>query len=170
MSETSQKHLKRDVSFVTSLRHLKYISKKLSFCEVFKTSQIHLKNNVFFVTSLRRLRHISRKDASFGTPLRRFKYISIKMFFHVTSLRRLKHISKRGVLSVTYQIRLKNISWKYLWQFRNIPQKWFHADKINVGLLKTLKKQNIVFWEQCIVINHSVMSISGLMFACCLSH
>ena len=28
---TSQKHLKRDVFFVTSLRRLKYISKKMSF-------------------------------------------------------------------------------------------------------------------------------------------
>ena len=31
ISETSQKHLKRDVFFVTSLRRLKYISKKMSF-------------------------------------------------------------------------------------------------------------------------------------------
>ena len=31
MSETSQKHLKRDVFFVTSLRRLKNISKKMSF-------------------------------------------------------------------------------------------------------------------------------------------
>ena len=30
-SEISQKHLKRDVFFVTSLRRLKYISKKMSF-------------------------------------------------------------------------------------------------------------------------------------------
>ena len=31
ISETSQKNLKRDVFFVTSLRRLKYISKKMSF-------------------------------------------------------------------------------------------------------------------------------------------
>ena len=31
ISETSQKHLKRDVFFVMSLRRLKYISKKMSF-------------------------------------------------------------------------------------------------------------------------------------------
>ena len=31
ISETSQKHLKRDVFFVTSLRRLKNISKKMSF-------------------------------------------------------------------------------------------------------------------------------------------
>ena len=31
ISETSQKHLKRDVFFVTSLRGLKYISKNMSF-------------------------------------------------------------------------------------------------------------------------------------------
>ena len=39
ISETSQKHLKRDVFFVTS--------------------QIHFKKDVFFVTSLGRLEHIS---------------------------------------------------------------------------------------------------------------
>ena len=31
LGETSQKHLKRDDFFVTSLRRLKYISKKISF-------------------------------------------------------------------------------------------------------------------------------------------
>ena len=31
ISETSQKHLKRDVFFVTSLKRLQYISKKMSF-------------------------------------------------------------------------------------------------------------------------------------------
>ena len=31
LRETSQKHLKRDDFFVTSLRRLKYISKKISF-------------------------------------------------------------------------------------------------------------------------------------------
>ena len=65
--------------------------------------------------------------------------------------------------------RLKNISWKYLWLFKNIPQKWFRADKIDVGPLKTLKKWNVIFWEQCIAINQAAMSISELMFTCCLS-
>ena len=45
ISETSQKHLKRDVFFVTSLRRLKNISKKIVFSE----------------TSLRRLGHILKK-------------------------------------------------------------------------------------------------------------
>ena len=31
ISETSEKYLKRDDIFVMSLRHLKYISKKMSF-------------------------------------------------------------------------------------------------------------------------------------------
>ena len=31
ISKTSQKHLKRNTSFLTSLRHLKYISKRMSF-------------------------------------------------------------------------------------------------------------------------------------------
>ena len=51
ISGTSQKHLKRDVFFVTSLRGLKYISKKMFFCDVFKTSQAYLKKDVFSVTS-----------------------------------------------------------------------------------------------------------------------
>ena len=41
------------------------------------------------------------------------------------------------------------------------------SDKINLGKLKALKKWNF-FWEQCIAINQ-VLSISGLIFACCLS-
>ena len=45
------------------------------------------------------------------------------------------------------------------------PTKWFRADKIDVWTFKTLKKWNVVFWEQCITSNQSVMSISGLMFA-----
>ena len=87
ISTTSQKHLKRDIFFKTSLRRLKYISKKVSFLwrlwdvsntsqktclffDVFKTSQIHLKKDVFQihlkkdvfqVTSLRHLNHISKK-------------------------------------------------------------------------------------------------------------
>ena len=59
ISKTSQKDFKRDVFFETSLRRLKYISKKIFFCEVFETSQIHLKKDAFFVTSLRRLRYFS---------------------------------------------------------------------------------------------------------------
>ena len=64
ISKTSQKHLKRDVFFETSLRRLKYISKMMSFLrnlydisntsqkrclcwDLFKTSQIHLKKMFF---------------------------------------------------------------------------------------------------------------------------
>ena len=39
MSETSQKHLKRDDFFVTSLRRLEHISKKCLFRDVYETSQ-----------------------------------------------------------------------------------------------------------------------------------
>ena len=65
---------------------------------------------------------------------------------------------------MTSLIRLKNISWKYLWLFKNVPQKWFRADKIDMGPLKTLKKWNAVFWKQCIAINQSVLSMSRLMY------
>ena len=48
--ETSQIHLKKDGFFETFLRRLKYISKKMSFCDVSKTSQIYIKKDVIFVT------------------------------------------------------------------------------------------------------------------------
>ena len=51
---------------------------------------------------------------------------------------------------MTSLICLKNISWKYLWLFKNITQKWFRADKIDVRALKTLKRWNVAFWKQCI--------------------
>ena len=78
ISETSQKHLKRDVFFVTSLRRLKYISKKMFFCDVFKTSQAYLKKDVFSVTSLRRLKNISRMYFCF------FKNMSQKWFREIS--------------------------------------------------------------------------------------
>ena len=63
-----------------------------------------------------------------------------KDVFFVTSFRCLKYISKKMLFYV----------------------------KIDVRTLKTLKKWNVVFWEQCIANNQSVMSISGLMIACSL--
>ena len=60
--ETSQKHLKGDVFFMTSLRRLKHFSKNMSFLrEVFKTSRAYLKKDVFSVMSLRRRKNISHK-------------------------------------------------------------------------------------------------------------
>ena len=46
--------------FVTSLKRLKYISKKMSF-DAFKTSRAYLKRDIFSKTSLRRRKNISRK-------------------------------------------------------------------------------------------------------------
>ena len=112
LAEISQRPLRnisKDIFFERSLRRLKYISKKMSFCDLFKTSQIHLKKDVFYVTSLRHLKNSQKDD------------------------------------SVTSLIRLKNISWKYLWIFKNIPQKWFCTDIIHVWTLKTVKKWNVVF-------------------------
>ena len=77
ISETSQRHLKRDDFFVTYFRRPK---KTCLFCDIFKTSQIHLKKDAFFVTSLRRLRYIS-KNMSCVTSLRRLGHISKKMSF-----------------------------------------------------------------------------------------
>ena len=108
ISKISQKHLRKDVFFEASLRHLNYISKKMFSGDVFMASQTYLKKDVSSVTSL---------------------------------------------------ICLKNIFWKYWWLFKNIIQKWFRGDKIDVWALKTLKKKkwNVVFWEQCTAINQSVM-------------
>ena len=51
--KTSQIHLKKDVLFVTSLRRLKYISKKLFFLgDAFKASQTYLKKGVYSLASL----------------------------------------------------------------------------------------------------------------------
>ena len=99
ISKTSQKHLKREVFLVTSLRCLKYISKKMFFIWQLKTSLTYLKKDVY-----------------------------------------------------SFSAHLKNISWKYLWLFKNTPQKWFCADKIDAGPLQTL------------AINRSIMNISGLIF------
>ena len=57
ISKTSQKHLKSDQFFVKSLRNFKYISKKMSFCDVFKTSQIHLRKDVHDISE-RSLKYI----------------------------------------------------------------------------------------------------------------
>ena len=112
ISKISQKHLKKDVFFEASLRHLNYISKKMFSGDVFMASQTYLKKDVSSVTSL---------------------------------------------------IWLKNIFWKYWWLFKNIIQKWFRGDKIDVWALKTLKKSNGSNAQPLISLS------CGLMFACCLS-
>ena len=59
-SKTSQKYLKRDVFFVTSFRHLRFISKKIFFLwrlwDVSNTSQ----KRCFWCDSLSRIKHISK--------------------------------------------------------------------------------------------------------------
>ena len=79
LRETSQRPLrkisKETSFFVTSLRHLKYISKKMSFCDGFKTSQMHLKKDVFHITSLSHLKHISKKCLFCGASDTSQKYL-----------------------------------------------------------------------------------------------
>ena len=58
ISETSYKHLKGDDFFLTSLRRLKYKSRKMTFCDVFKTSQKFVKKYVFSVTSKKHLSQV----------------------------------------------------------------------------------------------------------------
>ena len=62
ISETSQKHLKRDVFFVTSLRRLKNISKKMSFVWSLWDSQKHL-SQVFLVFA--KIRHTKMISCDF---------------------------------------------------------------------------------------------------------
>ena len=54
--KTSQIHLKKDVSTVTSLRRLRNILKRCLLCDVFKTFRTHLKKDVYSVTSLGHLK------------------------------------------------------------------------------------------------------------------
>ena len=58
ISETSYKHLKGDDFFLLSLRCLKYISRKMPFCDVFKTSEKILKQYVFSVMSKKDLSQV----------------------------------------------------------------------------------------------------------------
>ena len=85
ISETSQKHLKRDVFFVTSLRRLKYISNRCFLFDVFKTSRAYLKKDVFSVTSLRRLKNVSRKYFWFSKNMsqKRFRVISVDLLIYL---------------------------------------------------------------------------------------
>ena len=54
----------RDDFFVTSLRRLNYISKKMSLLwHLYKTSQKHLKKDVFCVTFSKLFEHISKKTS-----------------------------------------------------------------------------------------------------------
>ena len=92
-----------------------------------------------------------------------------KVVFHVTFLRRLKRISKTCQFYDVSDTSQNNLLKVFLTIQKNPTKMVFLADKTDLGPLKTLKKWNVVFWEQCIAINQSVMSISGLMFACCLS-
>ena len=70
------------------------------------------------------------------------------------SLRRLKHTQKRCLFS---DVSDMSQNYMYLWLFKNITQKWLRTDKIDVWALKTFKKWNVVFWDQYIAINQSVM-------------
>ena len=123
-------------------RHLKDLSetfqKRRLFCDVFKTSQIHLKKCLFW--DVFKTSQIHLKKCLFWDVFKTSQIHLRKDVFFVTSFRRLKYISKKMLFYV----------------------------KIDVRTLKTLKKWNVVFWEQCIANNQSVMSISGLMIACSL--
>ena len=61
ISETSQRHLKKDVFFVTSLRRLKNISKKMSFAwRLSDVSDISRKRCLFRDVSETSLEHLSQ--------------------------------------------------------------------------------------------------------------
>ena len=127
ISKISQKHLKRDVFFETSLRRLKYISQKMYFLrrkDVSNTSQ----ERCLFLWPLYHGSNTSHKRCFSGDVFKASQTYLKKDFYSLTSL-----------------ICPKNISWKYLWLFKNSTQKLVRADKIHVWVLKTLKKWNVVF-------------------------
>ena len=103
-----------------------------------------LREDVFFVMSLWRLKYISKK-MSFLWPLYHVSNTSHKRCFSGDVFKASQTYLKNDVYSLTSLICPKNKSWKYLWLFKNITQKWFRADKIDVWALKTLKKWNVVF-------------------------
>ena len=108
-----------------SLRDLKQISIERDISE---TSQTHLKRDEFFVTSLR-LSNTSQKRCLFCNVFKTSQKHLKKDVFSVL---------KKDAFSVTSLWRLKNISRRYLWFFKNTPQKWFCV--ISVGLLQYLIK------------------------------
>ena len=124
-----------------SLRCLKQISIER---DISKTSQKHLKRDVFFETSLRRLKYIS-KNMYFLWPLYNVSNTSHKRCFSGEVFKASQIYLKKDVYSLASLICPKNISWKYLWLFKNITQKWFRADKIDVWAFKTLKKNEAPF-------------------------
>ena len=132
LSETSQKRC----FFVTSLRRLKYISKRCFFCDAFKTSQKHLKKDVFCVTSLRRLAHISKK-MPFPWRLWDVSKTSLASIFGFSKIHHTKMISCdfRWVITI--------------------------SDKMDVEPSETLRKWNVL-WEQCIDINQ-VCPVGGYL-------
>ena len=123
ISETSQKHFKREDFFVMSQRHLK--------------------RDVFFVTSLRRPKNISRK-MSFVWRLSDVSNISLKSCL----FRDISKTSQKHLLQV-FVIFQKYLTIMVSCDFRRITEI---LDKIDMGPLETPKKWN-VFWEQWIFIN-----------------
>ena len=114
-----------------------------------KTSQKHLKRDVFFCGVFKTSQIHLKKDVFFVTSLRRLKRISKKMCI----LWPLCYLSKIYVESICDCSKISH--------------------KNGFVLIKTLFENtqwNVVFWDQCIAINHSAMGISGPMFACGLSH
>ena len=104
----------------TSQRPFRNISKEMTFCDVYKTFQIHLKKDVFFVTSLRHLKNILKRCILCDVFKTSRTYL------------------KKDVFSMTSLGHLKNISRKYLWFFKNTPQKRFRV--ISIRLLQYLTK------------------------------
>ena len=71
------------------------------------------------------------------------------------------HIPFWLLILLLHQIIIYPSRYEILCDFHRIITK---SGKVDVGLSETLEKR-YVFWEQCIDINHPVMSISGLISA-----
>ena len=103
-SETSQKHLKRNVFFVTSLRRLKNISKKMSFAwRSYDVSGISQKRCLFRDVSETSLKHLSQVFLVFQ------KY-NTKMIS--CDFRRLITISDKIEVGSPETLKKWNVSWE----------------------------------------------------------
>ena len=100
--ETSQRR------WLFSFRRFKYISRKMSFCDVFKTSQKHLEKDVFCVTILRHLHHISKKMSS----LWRLWDVSKKSLTSICNFSKIPH---KMILSDFHSVSGLISSWEF-WQ------------------------------------------------------
>ena len=131
ISETSQRHLKKDVFFVTSLRRLKNISKKMSFAwRLSDVSDISQKRCLFRDVSETSQKHLSQVFLVFQ------KYVTRK-WFRVISV---GSLSDKIDVGLSETLRKWNVLWE---QCIDINQacavSWYLHESF--GTLRNVKTQ-----------------------------